>query len=33
MEEPMDDDDDDNPNTEMNFDPPVYHTTNFPGYH
>jgi hypothetical protein len=32
LEQPMDDDDD-NPNTETNFDPPVYYTTNFPGYH
>lgn len=30
--EPMDDDGG-NPNTETNFDPPVYHTTNYPGYH
>jgi hypothetical protein len=30
--EPMDDDGG-NPNTETNFDPPVYHTTNFPGFH
>ena len=27
------DDDDGNPNIETNFDPPVYHTTNYPGYH
>jgi len=32
LEEPMDDDDG-NPNTETNFDPPVFHTTNYPGYH
>jgi hypothetical protein len=32
VEGPMDDDDG-NPNTETNFDPPVFHTTNFPGYH
>ena len=32
IKEPMDDDDDD-PYTEMSFDPPAYHTTNFPGYH
>jgi len=32
LEEPMDDDGD-NPNTETNFDPPIYHTTNYPGYH
>ena len=32
IEEPMDDDGG-NPNTETNFDPPVFHTTNFPGYH
>ncbi len=32
LEEPFDDDNG-NPNTETNFDPPVFHTTNFPGYH
>jgi hypothetical protein len=32
LEQPLDDDGD-NPNTETNFDPPVFHTTNYPGYH